>query len=69
MTLEEQLINVQEAITKAEQMEEYEIKDRRMKYANLDALYKRESMLLSRIQRRDAAIYGNRAWRIAKYED
>ena len=30
--------------------------------------YKIESMLLSRIQRRDA-IYGNRAGRIAKYED
>ena len=68
-TLEEQLANVQAAIAKAEDIQEYEIKDRRMVHANLDSLYKRENTLLARIARRDAAIYGSRAGRIAKYED
>lgn len=71
MTLEEQLDNVQQAIAKAESMQEYAIKDRRMKYATeqLDVLYKRESMLLAKIARRDARFSGSGAGRISRYVD
>lgn len=69
MTLEEQLDNVQAAILKAESVQEYEIKDRRMVHADLAVLYKRENTILARIQRRDSALRGSRAGRIAKYED
>jgi hypothetical protein len=71
MTLEEQLDNVQQAIAKAESINEYSIKDRRMKYATeqLDVLYKRESMLLAKIARRDAILTGSGAGRISRYID
>lgn len=70
MTLEEQLANVQAAIAKAEMVEEYQIKDRRMKHATtqLEQLYKRETSLLNRIARRDGIASGLGAGRISKYE-
>lgn len=54
MTLEERLANVQAAITKAEERQEYSIKDRSMKSAELETLYAREERLLALIDRRDS---------------
>lgn len=71
MTLEEQLANVQAAIQKAEMVEEYQIKDRRMRNSTsqLEHLYKRETSLLNRIQRRDSMLQGISPSRIARYTD
>jgi hypothetical protein len=68
-TLEEQLEDVQQAIAKAETMQEYRIKDRMVRYASdntLEILYKRETTLMNRIARRDAISSGFTAGRISK---
>lgn len=48
-TLGEQLIDVQNAIVKAESMQEYTKSDITIKRANLATLYKREERLLQKI--------------------
>jgi FixJ family two-component response regulator len=51
MTLQEQLVNVRKAITKAETVQSYKINNREAVRANLETLYKREKELLKKIAR------------------